>query len=106
MIDAANEFRLGGAIPSPHVTALYGIDTIENEEETRRIFRKDVKCVLLDMAEKRKKKKKRIAHVDNSVGKLWPDLKGTGTVVDAEFDGVFTAATGAMGTMVRISVFF
>ena len=104
MIDAANEFSLGGAIPSPHVTALYGIDTIESEGETRRIFREDVKCVLLDMAEKRKKK--RIAHVDNSVGKLWPDLKITGIVVDAEFDGVFTAATGAMGTMVSISVFF
>ena len=103
MIDASNEFSLGGAIPSPHVTALYGIDTIENEEETRRIFREDVKCVLLDMAEKKKKK---IANGDNSVGKLWPDLKGTGVVVDAEFDGVFTAATGAMGTMVSISVFF
>ena len=31
MIDASNEFSLGGAIPSPHVTALYGIDAIENE---------------------------------------------------------------------------
>ena len=32
MIDAANQFNLGGAIPSPHVTALYGIDTIEDED--------------------------------------------------------------------------
>ena len=97
MIDAADRFKLGGAIPSPHVTALYGIDTISDEEEMRRMFREDVKCLLLDMAEERKKKQNedRGVGIDgedveevNVVEKLWPDLAATGIIVDTEFDGV------------------
>ena len=101
MIDAADRFKLGGAIPSPHVTALYGIDTISDEEEMRRVFREDVKCLLLDMAEKKKKKQNEDGRVGidgedvNVVEKLWPDLDATGIIVDTEFDGV------KGGTMVR-----
>lgn len=78
MIDAADEFSLGGAIPSPHVTALYGINTIEEEDEMRRVFRENVKAVLSKESEKRA----------SSDGKLWPDLEATGIIVGAEFDGV------------------
>ena len=66
MIDAADRFHLGGAIPSPHVTALYGIDTISEEDEMRRVFREDVKRILLEDAEKRRRRK------------LWPDLAAWG----------------------------
>lgn len=76
MIDAADRFHLGGAIPSPHVTALYGIDTISEEDKMRRVFREDVKRVLLEDAEKRRRRK------------LWPDLSATGIIVGTEFDGV------------------
>lgn len=76
MIDAADRFRLGGAIPSPHVTALYGIDTIDDEEEVRRMFRDDVTGVLMETAERK------------GTGKMWPDLDATGMIVDVEFDGV------------------
>lgn len=82
MIDAADAFSLGGAIPSPHVTALYGINTISEENEMKRIFREDVRQVLLDEAEKRRRE------AGSDSGKLWPDLVASGIVVDAEFDGV------------------
>lgn len=98
MIDAADRFNLGGAIPSPHVTALYGIDTIADEEEMRRVFREDVKRVLLEEAEKRKRRRmegKATDGDDDFAEKLWPDLAATGIIVGAEFDGV----NG--GTMVR-----
>ena len=58
------------------------------------MFREGVKCLLLDMAEKRKKKQNEdggvgIAGEDvNVVEKLWPDLAATGIIVDTEFDGV------------------
>lgn len=84
MIDAADRFELGGAIPSPHVTALYGIDNYADEEEIRRLFRDDVKRVLLDEA-----KKRGVGGEDDVVGrKLWPDLAATGIQCDVEFDGV------------------
>ncbi|KAL7542408.1 hypothetical protein ACHAXR_013411 [Thalassiosira sp. AJA248-18] len=83
MIDAADQFSLGGAIPSPHVTALYGINTIAEEEEMRRMFRENVKQVLLDEAEKRQGRDRA-----DHVGKLWPDLAATGIIVGTEFDGV------------------
>lgn len=83
MIDAADEFSLGGAIPSPHVTALYGIDTISDEGEMRRVFREDVKRVLLEEAEKRAG-----GEDGDDIGKLWPDLAATGIIVGAEFNGV------------------
>mmetsp|Transcript_31655 Transcript_31655/g.68348 ORF Transcript_31655/g.68348 Transcript_31655/m.68348 type:complete len:439 (+) Transcript_31655:202-1518(+) len=89
MIDAADRHNLGGAIPSPHVTALYGIDTL-GEEEMRRRFREDVQRVLLDKAELRRRIRKGGEDVDEDdhVGKLWPDLDATGIIVDVEFDGV------------------
>lgn len=86
MIDAADRFSLGGAIPSPHVTALYGIDVISDEAEVRRIFREGVQRVLLIEAEKRRRKGEEEG-VDD-IGKLWPDLDATGIIVDTEFDGV------------------
>lgn len=97
MVDAADRFNLEGAIPSPHVTALYGINTIRDEVEMRKVFRENVRDVLLDMAEK-KKKKKRIQRQEecasdneddvNGVIKLWPYLSATGIIVDTEFNGI------------------
>mmetsp|Transcript_28338 Transcript_28338/g.48175 ORF Transcript_28338/g.48175 Transcript_28338/m.48175 type:complete len:437 (+) Transcript_28338:101-1411(+) len=83
MIDAADRFHLGGAIPSPHVTALYGIDIGMEEDEMRRVFREDVRRVLLELAEKKKN-----SGSHGSSGKLWPDLDATGIICDVEFDGV------------------
>ena len=110
MIDAADRFNLGGPIPSPHVTALYGIDTIADEEEMRRIFREDVKRVISDEAEKRmvRRKTELIGRNDEHdrdidvdvAGKLWPDLDATGIICDVEFDGV------KGGTMVRDKLHF
>eukprot|EP00571_Detonula_confervacea_P012376 CAMPEP_0172302698 /NCGR_PEP_ID=MMETSP1058-20130122/4368_1 /TAXON_ID=83371 /ORGANISM="Detonula confervacea, Strain CCMP 353" /LENGTH=418 /DNA_ID=CAMNT_0013013273 /DNA_START=59 /DNA_END=1315 /DNA_ORIENTATION=- len=100
MIDAADRFRLGGAIPSPHVTALYGIDTVSEEDEIRRIFREDVKRVLLEDAEKRRRRRRKEESATKEDGddddddddgedkKMWPDLAATGIIVGAEFDGV------------------
>mmetsp|Transcript_26639 Transcript_26639/g.63883 ORF Transcript_26639/g.63883 Transcript_26639/m.63883 type:complete len:428 (-) Transcript_26639:3297-4580(-) len=96
MIDAADRFHLGGAIPSPHVTALYGIDTVD-EEAMRRMFREDVKQVLLSQAEERRRRQEGIGNEDGvaddgdsdvDCAKLWPDLMATGIIVGAEFDGV------------------
>ena len=93
MVDAADRFNLEGAIPSPHVTALYGINTIRDEEEMREVFREDVKKVLLDMAEKKRIQRQEECASDNEddvngVIKLWPDLSSTGIIVDTEFNGV------------------
>jgi len=94
MVDAADRFNLEGAIPSPHVTALYGINTIRDEEEMRRVFREDVKGVLLDMAEKRRSIQRQEEgasdndHDVNDVIKLWPDISATGIIVDTEFNGI------------------
>ena len=77
---ASDEFDLGGVIPSPHVTALYGITTIATDEEARSIFRGEVMKTLSKRAEKRRK--------DGSSRKVWPDLEATGILVGAEFDGV------------------
>ena len=80
---AANEFRLGGAIPAPHVTALYGITTIATDEEAIAIFRKDVLDVITNnRAEKRPQENNHLSR------KLWPDLDATGILVGAEFEGV------------------
>lgn len=95
LIDAADRFDLGGAIPSPHVTVLYGIDTIEEDEEARRMFREDVKRVLLEEAEKRRRTRNRDGDDDDDDVKLWPDVSATGILVDVEIDGV------GLGTMVR-----
>lgn len=98
LIDAADHFRLGGAIPSPHVTALYGFGDVEKEGEIRRLFRTNVNRVLLDEAEKRRKTMGESGSKDVSDSKkLWPDLAATGIKVDVEFDGL----NG--GTMVRDS---
>lgn len=90
MLDAADYFYLGGAIPSPHVTALYGIDTIADEDEIRRRFREDVKRILLNEAEMRKRRLRMEDQDgdDSRVEKLWPDLVSTGIIVDVECDGV------------------
>ena len=64
MVDAADRFNLEGAIPSPHVTALYGINTIRDEVEMRRVFR-EVKNVLLDMAEKKRIQRQEECASDN-----------------------------------------
>ncbi len=90
MSDAAAEFDLGEAIPSPHVTALYGIDNVQDDEEMLLIFRRDVQRVILDVAEERRKR-----DGGNERGKIWPDLGATGIYVGVEYDGV----NG--GTMVR-----
>lgn len=83
VIDAANEFHLGGAIPSPHVTALYGIGNDANEGKIRRVFREDVKKVLSNSAEERRQRDGK-----DEIGKMWPDLDATGIHVGTEFDGV------------------
>ena len=91
MVDAADRFNLEGAIPSPHVTALYGIHTIRDEEEMKRVFSEDVKEVLLDMAEKKRiQRQEEECNEDdvNGVIKLWPDLSATGIIVDTEFNGI------------------
>lgn len=80
--EAADEFHLGGAIPAPHVTALYGIATIANDEEAINIFREEVMEVITNRARKRKEV------TGCNAGKLWPDLDATGILVGAEFDGV------------------
>ena len=107
MIDAADRFSLGGAIPSPHVTALYGICTIDNEEEMRRMFREDVKQILVNVAEKQRRTdddggggddsavSKKQSKKDCDSVELWPDLDAIGIIVGTEFDGVDG------GTMVR-----
>ncbi len=100
VFDAALRFRLGSAIPSPHVTALYGFGHVEKEGEIVRLFREDVKRVLLEEAVKRRTMTEKSATKDDDTGdcdgeNLWPDLKATGMNVDVEFDGV----NG--GTMVR-----
>ena len=84
VMDAADHFHLGGAIPSPHVTALYGIDTISDDDEICRLFRDKVKLVLLKEAEKRKQERGDFCETE----KLWPDLISNGIIVDVEFDGV------------------
>ncbi len=78
--EAADEFNLGGAIPAPHVTALYGITTIATDQEAINIFRKDVITAITNRAEKQQH--------ETAVKKLWPDLTATGILVGAEFDGV------------------
>ena len=78
--EAADEFCLGGAIPAPHVTALYGITTIATDQEATDIFRKDVVTAITNRAEKQQH--------ESAVKKLWPDLVATGILVGAEFDGV------------------
>lgn len=77
---ASDEFNLGGVIPSPHVTALYGITTVATDEEARRIFRGEVMKALSRRAERRQR--------DGGSRKVWPDLEATGILVGAEFDGV------------------
>ena len=84
VMDAADHFHLGGAIPSPHVTALYGIDTISDDDEICRLFRDKVKLVLLKEAEKWKQERGDFCETE----KLWPDLISNGIIVDVEFDGV------------------
>ncbi len=79
--EAADEFHLGGAIPAPHVTALYGITTIAADKEAINIFQKDVVQVFINRAEKQRNE-------NCKVQKLWPDLTATGIFVGAEFDGV------------------
>jgi hypothetical protein len=79
--EAADEFRLGGAIPAPHVTALYGITTIANDDEAINVFREEVMTAITNRATTRNE-------VTGSTGKLWPDLDATGILVGAEFDGV------------------
>ena len=79
MLAAAARFRLGGAIPAPHVTALYGFEAAADEAEVRRAFREDVRRVLADAAEEQR---------GADAGRWWPDLAATGIVVGAEFDGV------------------
>ena len=91
MVDAADRFNLEGAIPSPHVTALYGINTIRDEVEMRKVFRENVKDVLL--AEKKRIQRQEECASDNEddvngVIKLWPDLSATGIIVDTEFNGI------------------
>lgn len=93
MKDAADEFDLGLAIPSPHVTALYGIDSFKDEGEMLRVFREDVMRILLTVAEERSRR-----DGVGEVGKIWPDLDATGILVGAEFDGVDG------GTMVSSSI--
>jgi len=83
MSDAAAEFDLGEAIPSPHVTALYGIDNVQDDEEMLRIFRRDVHRVILDVADERRKRDGKMQG-----GKVWPDLGATGIYVGVEYDGV------------------
>jgi len=99
MVDAADRFNLEGAIPSPHVTALYGINTIRDEVEMRKVFRENVRDVLLDMAEKKRSIQRQEEECNeddvNGVIKLWPNLSATGIIVDTEFNGI----NG--GTMVR-----
>lgn len=80
--DAVDEFHLGGAIPAPHVTALYGITTIATDKEAINIFREEVMEAITNRAEKRRKEG------TGNNGKLWPDLDATGILVGAEFDGV------------------
>eukprot|EP00984_Skeletonema_dohrnii_P003196 scaffold1065_cov114-Skeletonema_dohrnii-CCMP3373.AAC.5 len=80
--EAADEFHLGGAIPAPHVTALYGITTIATDEEAINIFRNDVVKAITNRAEKQRKES------TGNAGKLWPDLAATGIIVGAEYDGV------------------
>jgi hypothetical protein len=77
---ASDEFNLGGVIPSPHVTALYGITTIATDEEARSMFRGEVMKTISKRAEKRQR--------DGGSRKVWPDLEATGVLVGAEFDGV------------------
>lgn len=87
MTDAADQFQLGGVIPSPHVTALYGITAVGDEGEVRRIFREDVRRVLRETAEERRRKNGG-AVGNESTDQIWPDLDATGIIVDVEFDGV------------------
>ena len=77
--EAAIEFDLGGAIPFPHVTALYGIMTLADDEEARSIFREEVVVAISRRAEKQKQE---------GAGKIWPDLVATGIFVGKEIDGV------------------
>lgn len=81
-LDAARRgFRLGGAIPAPHVTALYGIEGMD-EVEVRQTFREDVRQVLADAAATRRNGD------GNDAEKWWPDLTATGILVGAEYAGV------------------
>ena len=100
MVDVALRFRLRSVIPSPHVTALYGFGNGEKEGDIVRLFREDVKRVLLEEAGKRRTMTGKSATKDEDTRhcdgeKLWPDLTATGINVDVEIDGV----NG--GTMVR-----
>lgn len=97
MVDAADRFNLEGAIPSPHVTALYGINTIRDEEEMRKVFREDVKDVLLSAMKRIQRQEDLASKNEEDVDgiKLWPDLSATDIIVDTEFNGI----NG--GTMVR-----
>eukprot|EP00986_Skeletonema_menzelii_P000498 scaffold150_cov151-Skeletonema_menzelii.AAC.1 len=79
--EAADEFHLGGAIPAPHVTALYGITTIATDKEAINVFREDVVKLFINRAEKQRNE-------SCTVQKLWPDLAATGILVGAEFDGI------------------
>ena len=95
VFDAALRFRLGSVIPSPHVTALYGFGNVEKEGEIVRLFREDVKRVLLEEAVKRRTMTEKMQQSDCDGENLWPDLKATEMNVDVEFNSV----NG--GTMVR-----
>lgn len=88
-IRAAEErFRLGSAIPAPHVTALYGIETGADEAGMRRVFREDVRRVLVEEAASRRNREGTREDRGENAGKWWPDLAATGIIVGAEFDGV------------------
>ena len=53
MVDVALQFHLGSVIPSPHVTAaLYWFGNVRKEGGIVRLFREDVKQVLLEEAGK------------------------------------------------------
>lgn len=88
--DAADRFQTS-PIPMPHVTALYGINNMD-EGDVKRIFREDVIEVLKEKAIERSK------HCDDSriTQSLWPDLIAEGVLVDVEYNGV------GNGTMVSI----
>lgn len=91
MVDAAADRFQTSPIPMPHVTALYGINNME-EREVKRIFREDVIGMLREKAVKRSKQ----GDDSRTFQSLWPDLIAEGVLVDVEYDGV------GNGTMVSI----